>query len=144
MINDEEARQLAEESNLLRAAQKVLDMGPKVLVVKKGEHGAMLISRESIFVVPAFPLEGVQDPTGAGDTFMGGFVGYLSKYEAITEDALRRAVLYASTIASFTVERFGPDRILSLTEDEIEQRASDFRQIIHVPVKNPVGSLVES
>ena len=143
MINDEEARQLAEEANLLKAAQKVLDMGPKVLVVKKGEHGAMLISKESIFVVPAFPLEDIQDPTGAGDTFMGGFVGYLSKYESITDDALRRAVLYASTIASFCVERFGPDRLLNLTKSEVEQRASDYRKIIDVPVHNQVSSLVE-
>ena len=143
MINDEEARQLAEESNLLKAAQKVLDMGPKVLIIKKGEHGAMLISKESIFVVPAFPLDDIVDPTGAGDTFMGGFVGYLSRYESISEGALRRAVLYASTIASFSVERFGPDRILALSESEIEQRASDFRNIIHVPVHSEVGSLVE-
>ena len=142
MINDEEARQLAEESNLLKAAQKVLDMGPKVLVVKKGEHGAMLISKESVFVVPAFPLEEIEDPTGAGDTFMGGFVGYLSKYETITESALRRAVLYASTVASFSVERFGTDRVVSLTEGEIEKRASDFKQIIHVPAQDQVESLV--
>ena len=143
-INDEEARQLANESNLLKAAHKVLDMGPKVLVVKKGEHGAMLISKESMFLVPAFPLDDIQDPTGAGDTFMGGFVGYLSKFSTITDSALRQAVVYASTIASFSVERFGPDRLLGLTEAEIEARVSDFRQIIHVPVLSEISSLVES
>ena len=142
MINDEEARQLAQEANLLKAAQKVLDMGPKVLVIKKGEHGAMLISKESLFVIPAFPLRDIEDPTGAGDTFMGGFVGYLAKYEAITEAALRRAVLYASTIASFTVEQFGPDRILSLSHQEIEERASGFQRIIQVPVQENIETLI--
>ena len=142
MINDEEARQLAGIPNLLKASMAILDMGPKVLVVKKGEHGAMVVTRESIFVIPAFPLEDIQDPTGAGDTFMGGFVGYLSRYDDITDDVIRRASIYASTIASYTVERYGTDRLLSLSEEEIEERVSDFRRITHIPSAEPVGSIV--
>ena len=142
MINDEEARQLAGVPNLLKASQAVLDMGPRVLVVKKGEHGAMVVTKESIFVIPAFPLEDIQDPTGAGDTFMGGFVGYLSRFNNITEDVIRRAAIYASTIASYTVERFGTDRLITLTEDEIEKRVSDFRRITYIPASEAVGSVV--
>lgn len=133
MINDEEARQLAEESNLLRAARKILKMGPRVLVIKKGEHGAMVIDDESIFLVPAFPLEAIQDPTGAGDTFMGGFVGYLSRCSTFTDDSFRRAVVYGSALASFTVERFGPDRILEITQADIDARVEALRQITHIP-----------
>ena len=142
MINDEEARQLAGIPNLLKASQAVLEMGPKVLVVKKGEHGAMVVTRESIFVIPAFPIEDIQDPTGAGDTFMGGFVGYLSRYNDISDDVIRRAVIYASTIASYAVERFGIDRLLTLTEEDIERRVSDFRRITHIPEPETVGSLL--
>ena len=141
MINDEEARQLAGKSNLLKAAQDILDMGPAVLVIKKGEHGAMVISRESLFVVPAFPLDHIEDPTGAGDTFMGGFVGYLSRFDSFSEEAIRSAVVYGSTIASFSVERFGTDRLLELTEEEIETRVDEFRRITFIPQSTEVDTL---
>jgi sugar/nucleoside kinase (ribokinase family) len=144
MINDEEARQLAGEANLLRAARKVLEMGPQVLVVKKGEHGAVVIDRESIFCVPAYPLEDIQDPTGAGDTFMGGFVGHLSRYETFTEDAFRSAVVYGSALASFTVERFGPDRLLEISMKDIEERVEAFRRITHIPAALPADGATSS
>lgn len=133
MINDEEVRQLAEEPNLLKAARKILKMGPKVLVIKKGEHGAIVLDNESIFALPAYPLEGIQDPTGAGDTFMGGFVGYLSQYEMFGEDTFKRAVVYGTALASFTVERFGPNRLLEIGVDDITERVEALRQMTAIP-----------
>ena len=133
MINDEEARQLANEPNLLKAARTIMDLGPRVIVVKKGEHGAIVVDRESVFVVPAFPLDEIQDPTGAGDTFMGGFAGYLAASSSFSDDVIRRAVVYGSAMAAFTVERFGPDRLLHLTDEQIDQRVEAFRQITFIP-----------
>lgn len=133
MINDEEVRQLANESNLLVAARKILSMGPRVLVIKKGEHGAIVLDGESIFALPAFPLDEIQDPTGAGDTFMGGFVGYLSQYGEFTDDAFKRAVVFGTALASFTVERFGPNRLLDITLSDIEERVDAIRSMTYIP-----------
>ncbi len=144
LVNDEEARQLSGESNLLKAAQVILDQGPRILIIKKGEHGAMVLSRDSIFVVPAFPIEHIQDPTGAGDTFMGGFIGYLSRYETFSEDALRRAVVYGSTLASFCVERFGTDRLLTLSHEDIEKRVDSFRRITLIPEEKDIEILLST
>ena len=138
MINDEEARQLVDEPNLLLAARKILELGPKVLVIKKGEHGAMVVDHESVFVAPAFPLEEIQDPTGAGDTFMGGFAGYLARANSFSDEDIRRAVIYGSALASFSVERFGPERLLEITRGDIEERVESFRRITHFPA--PVES----
>lgn len=133
MINDEEVRQLAGENNLLKAARKILDMGPRVLVIKKGEHGAIVIDRDSIFALPAYPLDDIQDPTGAGDTFMGGFVGYMSQYDQFTEDAFKRGVVFGTALASFTVERFGPSRLLEITSEDILGRVEAIRTMTHIP-----------
>jgi sugar/nucleoside kinase (ribokinase family) len=133
IINDEEARQLAGESNIVRSANAIRRMGPKILVIKKGEHGAMLFLDGSVFCAPALPLEEIVDPTGAGDTFMGGFAGYLGKSAEITDSELKRAVICGSTMASFCVEQFGPDNLLNLTEDRISDRMETFRSLSEIP-----------
>lgn len=131
IINDAEARQLAEEPNVIKAAKKILSWGPKAIVVKKGEYGAALFTADSYFAIPAYPLEAVFDPTGAGDTFAGGFMGYLASEEKIDEDAMRRAMIYGSVMASFNVEKFGTERVVELGYLEINQRFSDFKRITH-------------
>ncbi len=125
-INDEEARQLSKEHSLVRAARKILAMGPKYLIIKKGEHGALLFDKESVFFAPALPLEEVADPTGAGDTFAGGFIGYLAQTQNISFDNMKRAVIVGSAMASFTCEKFGPERLLELTKEEITARIEQF------------------
>lgn len=125
-INDEEARQLAKEYSLVKAARKILTMGPKYLIIKKGEHGALLFDSNSIFFAPALPLEEVADPTGAGDTFAGGFIGYLAQTQNISFENMKRAVIVGSAMASFTCEKFGPERLLELTRDEILERIEEF------------------
>lgn len=134
IVNDAEARQLAGVPNLVAAARLIREMGPQTLIIKKGEHGAILFKEDTIFVAPAFPLEVINDPTGAGDTFAGGFAGYLAKEERIDIDALKRAIVYGSAMASFSVERFGPERLLELTLEEIEQRVENFRELSAIPV----------
>ncbi len=131
ILNDAETRQLAGEADLLRAARKVLTMGPRTLVVKKGEHGALLISQETFFAAPAYPTESVFDPTGAGDSFAGGFVGRLAQTGDLSEDGLRRAIVYGSVIASFNVERFSVDRLKDLSEAEIQERFRAFKRMTH-------------
>jgi cytidine kinase len=131
IINDAEARQLAEVPNVITAAKKILSWGPKAIVVKKGEYGAALFTADSYFAIPAYPLEAVFDPTGAGDTFAGGFMGYLASEEKIDEDAMRRAMIYGSVMASFNVEKFGTERVAELGYLEINQRFSDFKRITH-------------
>jgi sugar/nucleoside kinase (ribokinase family) len=126
LINDEEARQLAEESNLVKAARRILALGAKRVLVKRGEYGAILFSPDSVFAVPAFPLEVVFDPTGAGDTFAGGLMGWLAASGADDEAALRRGVVYGTVLASFVVEDFGGRRMRSLTREHIEQRYRQF------------------
>src|SRR5450432_3417211 len=129
IINDAEARQLTGLPNLLKAARTILSWGPKALVVKRGEYGAALITGESYFAIPAYPLESVFDPTGAGDTFAGGFMGYLASQEKLDEAAMRRAMIFGSVMASFNVEEFGTERIRRLTYAEINQRFKAFKQI---------------
>jgi sugar/nucleoside kinase (ribokinase family) len=131
LINDSEARQLSGEPNLVKAARAIRALGPRTLVIKKGEHGAVTFSDEGCFVAPSFPVEDVVDPTGAGDTFAGGFLGYLAGAGSLDETTLRRAVIMGSTLASFSVEAFSVERLLSLTRDEIETRFQAFRQLVH-------------
>jgi sugar/nucleoside kinase (ribokinase family) len=131
-INDEEARQLSGEYSLVKAAQKIRAMGPSTLVIKKGEHGALLFHEDHIFFAPALPLEEVFDPTGAGDTFAGGFIGYLSKTGDTSFNNLKRAVIYGSAMASFCVEKFGTERLLNLKHAEIEKRAQKFIALVNV------------
>lgn len=131
IINDAEARQLTEIPNLIRAAREILSWGPRALIVKRGEYGAALFTRENYFAIPAYPLESVFDPTGAGDTFAGGFMGYLASQKDIDEAAMRRAMIFGSVMASFNVEEFGTDRVRRLTEDEINARFRAFKQMTH-------------
>ncbi|MCK5907962.1 MAG: bifunctional hydroxymethylpyrimidine kinase/phosphomethylpyrimidine kinase [Flavobacteriales bacterium] len=128
-INDEEARQLSGEYSLVKAAKIIQKMGPKYLVIKKGEHGALLFQGEKMFYAPALPLAEVFDPTGAGDTFAGGFMGYLVKTEDLSFNNLKRAVIYGSAMASFTVEKFGTDRLIELTEEELFIRLNKFEKL---------------
>ncbi|MCF2504077.1 PfkB family carbohydrate kinase [Dyadobacter sp. CY107] len=125
-INDEEARQLSGEYSLRKAAKKILEMGPTTLIIKKGEHGALLFQGDKIFFAPALPLEEVFDPTGAGDTFAGGFIGYLASTDDISFENMKRAIIYGSAMASFCVEKFGTERIVNLTQEEINARVQDF------------------
>jgi sugar/nucleoside kinase (ribokinase family) len=125
-LNDAEARQLTEEFNLVRAARWIMARGPKVVVIKKGEHGAFMFTEGSIFYAPAYPLESVFDPTGAGDSFAGGFVGYLARSRDLSEANLRRAVIHGSVMGSFAVEKFSVTRLLEVTPDDIARRVADF------------------
>lgn len=129
MINDSETRQLSNEHNLLRAARSIFKMGPKTLVIKRGEHGAMMVHDDWVFSVPAYPLDEVHDPTGAGDSFAGGFMGYLAGAGRINADTLRRAMVYGSVLGSFAVERFGLERLLTLTRREITARVRHFHKL---------------
>ena len=131
IINDAEARRLADEANLIRAARKILSWGPRALVVKRGEYGAAMFTKETYFAIPAYPLESVFDPTGAGDTFAGGFMGYLASQEQIDEATMRRAIIFGSVMASFNVEEFGTDRVRRLTHEEINARFRDFKRMTH-------------
>ncbi len=126
MINDDETRMLSGEHNLLRAAAHIFKLGPRTLVIKRGEHGALMVHNRFIFSVPGFPLEEVHDPTGAGDAFAGGFMGYLARAGKLDDTSLRRAMVYGSVLGSFTVERFGVKRLRTLTRREIETRARRF------------------
>ena len=129
IINEGEVRQLSRETNLIKAYQKISSYGPKVLVIKQGSYGALLFTPSSVFSAPAYPLEELSDPTGAGDCFAGGFVGYLAKSQDTAEDELRKAVLYGSVMASFNVEDFSLGRLKTLTIDEIEKRFESFRKL---------------
>jgi sugar/nucleoside kinase (ribokinase family) len=133
-INDAEARQLTNEYSLVKAARKILTMGPKYLVIKKGEHGALLFHKNQVFFAPALPLEDVFDPTGAGDTFAGGFIGYLSKTRDISFESMKRAVIYGSAMASFCVEKFGLERVVDLDQEEIEERVQDFIDLVQFDI----------
>lgn len=129
MINDEEARQLSKEYSLVTAARKILTMGPEYLVIKKGEHGALLFHGDRIFSAPALPLEMVYDPTGAGDTFAGGFTGYLAQGGDIDFEKMKSAIIYGSAMASFTVEKFGIERLAELGQDEVQRRVRRFQDL---------------
>ena len=135
LINDSEARELAGEANLVKAARKVQAMGPKTLVIKRGEHGVLMTRPGGgFFAAPAMPLEDVFDPTGAGDTFAGGFLGYLASCDTADDASLARAIIYGSTLASFAVEDFSVDRLLRLTKDEITVRFNEFKKLTHFDV----------
>ena len=134
-INDEEARQLTNEHSLVKAARKIAKMGPKYVVIKKGEHGALLFHKGKIFFAPALPLEEVFDPTGAGDTFAGGFTGYLAQTGDISFKNMKNAVIYGSNLASFCVEKFGTERMLELTKEDIHQRLEDFKALTQFQIK---------
>ncbi|MFT2009268.1 PfkB family carbohydrate kinase [Pontibacter sp. 13R65] len=129
-INDEEARQLSSDYALAKAAKKIMAMGPKYLIIKKGEHGALLFHKDKVFFAPALPLEEVFDPTGAGDTFAGGFAGYLASTNNISFESMKRAVIHGSALASFCVEKFGTERIINLSQEEIQQRVQQFVNLV--------------
>lgn len=134
-INDAEARQLSGEYSLVKAANKILTMGPKYLIIKKGEHGALLFYENKIFSAPALPLEEVFDPTGAGDTFAGGFIGYIAKTGDISYENMKRAIIHGSAMASFCVEKFGSERINDLTNDELNERLQAFVNLSAFEIK---------
>ena len=134
-INDEEARQLTGEYSLVVAARKIHEMGPKYVVIKKGEHGALLFHDDNVFYAPALPLEEVFDPTGAGDTFAGGFAGYLAKTEDVSFENMKNAVIYGSTLASFCVEKFGTERMVALKSSEVHQRLQQFKNLTQFDIE---------
>lgn len=135
MINDSEARQLSGEVSLAKAAKKILNMGPEYLVVKKGEHGALLFHKSAVFFAPALPLEEVFDPTGAGDTFAGGFIGFIAHTGNTSFQNMKTAIIYGSALASFCVEKFGPQRLKEVTMDEINHRLERFVQLVNFDIE---------
>ena len=134
-INDEESRQLSGEYSLVNAAKKIHEMGPKYVVIKKGEHGALLFNEGKMFFAPALPLAEVFDPTGAGDTFAGGFSGYLAKTEDISFENMKNAIIYGSNLASFCVEKFGTERMEELTNEEVKKRLESFKELTQYDIK---------
>ena len=134
MVNDAEARQLSGELSLVKAARLIMDMGPKFLIIKKGEHGALLFNENHVFFAPALPLEEVFDPTGAGDTFAGGFIGYLAKTKDISFENMKTAIIVGSAMASFCVEKFGPERLKEITKEDIDARLSEFVQLVNFDI----------
>lgn len=134
MINDSEARQLSGEFSLVKAANKIQAMGPKFLIIKKGEHGALLFHGKQVFFAPALPLEEVFDPTGAGDTFAGGFIGHIAKTKDISFENMKTAIIVGSAMASFCVEKFGPNKLKELTQDEIDNRIDEFVELVNFDI----------
>jgi len=134
-INDEEARQLSGEYSLVNAAKKIHEMGPQYVVIKKGEHGALLFNKGDMFYAPALPLAEVFDPTGAGDTFAGGFCGYLAKTEDISFENMKNAIIYGSNLASFCVEKFGTERMQELTKEEVDKRLQSFKELTQFDIE---------
>jgi sugar/nucleoside kinase (ribokinase family) len=136
-INDEEARQLSGEYSLVKASKLILAMGPKYLIIKKGEHGALLFNNEEVFFAPALPLEEVFDPTGAGDSFAGGFIGYLAKTNDISFENMKRAVINGSAMASFCVEKFGTQKLTEITQEDVNARINEFVKLVKfdIPLK---------
>jgi sugar/nucleoside kinase (ribokinase family) len=134
LVNDGEARQLSEEVSLVKAARKIMAMGPEFLIIKKGEHGALLFHQNHVFFAPALPLEEVFDPTGAGDTFAGGFIGHLAKTKDISFENMKTAIIVGSAMASFCVEKFGPERLKEITKADIDTRLSEFVQLVNFDI----------
>jgi sugar/nucleoside kinase (ribokinase family) len=134
LVNDAEARQLSGEISLVKAARKIMEMGPRFLIIKKGEHGALLFHENHVFFAPALPLEEVFDPTGAGDTFAGGFIGHLAKTKDISFDNMKRAIIVGSALASFCVEKFGPERLKEITRADIDARISEFVSLVNFDI----------
>ncbi|HXC06362.1 MAG TPA: PfkB family carbohydrate kinase, partial [Bacteroidia bacterium] len=133
-INDSEARQLSGEYSLVKAAAKILEMGPKYLIIKKGEHGALLFDKKQVFFAPALPLEDVFDPTGAGDSFAGGFIGYLAETKDISFENMKRAIIFGSAMASFTVEKFGVEKLVGLTQKQVDERVQEFIDLVQFDI----------
>ncbi len=133
-INDEEARQLSKEYSLVKAAQKIMKMGPKYLIIKKGEHGALLFHKDQVFFAPALPLEDVFDPTGAGDTFAGGFIGHIAATDDSSFSNMKRAIIFGSAMASFCVEKFGTERIIDLSAEEVDERVKQFIDLVQFDI----------
>jgi len=134
LVNDAEARQLSGELSLVKAARAIMNMGPKFLIIKKGEHGALLFNENHVFFAPALPLEEVFDPTGAGDTFAGGFIGHLAKTKDISFENMKTAIIVGSAMASFCVEKFGPERMKEITKEDIDARLSEFVQLVNFDI----------
>ena len=135
MVNDSEARELSQEFSLVKAAKKIMNMGPKYLIIKKGEHGALLFHDDRVFFAPALPLEEVFDPTGAGDTFAGGFIGHLAKTKDISFDNMKTAIIIGSAMASFCVEKFGTERLTEITKVDIDKRLAQFRELVNFDIE---------
>lgn len=135
MVNDAEARQLTGQFSLVKAAKSIMDMGPSFLIIKKGEHGALLFHKKEVFFAPALPLEEVFDPTGAGDTFAGGFIGHLAKTGDISFENMKRAIIVGSTMASFCVEKFGPTRLKEINHDDISRRIQQFKDLVSFEIE---------
>lgn len=135
MVNDAEARQLTNQFSLVKAAKAIMDMGPKFLIIKKGEHGALLFHGKEVFFAPALPLEEVFDPTGAGDTFAGGFIGHLAKSGDISFDNMKRAIIVGSAMASFCVEKFGPNRLKEINHADISRRIQQFKDLVSFEIE---------
>lgn len=135
MVNDSEARQLSGQFSLVKAAKEIMKMGPKYLIIKKGEHGALLFHENNVFFAPALPLEDVFDPTGAGDTFAGGFIGHIAKTGDISFENMKRAIIVGSALASFCVEKFGPTRLKEITKAEIDERIQQFVQLVNFDIE---------
>jgi sugar/nucleoside kinase (ribokinase family) len=134
MVNDSEARQLSDEYSLVKAARTIMGMGPKYLVIKKGEHGALLFHDDKVFFAPALPLEDVFDPTGAGDTFAGGFIGYIAQTKDISFENMKNAIIVGSAMASFCVEKFGTTRLKEITKVDIDERINEFVQLVNFDI----------
>jgi len=134
LVNDAEARQLSGELSLVKAAHEIMNMGPAFLIIKKGEHGALLFHKNHVFFAPALPLEEVFDPTGAGDTFAGGFIGHLAKTQDISFENMKTAIIVGSALASFCVEKFGPDRLKEITKEDIDARLNEFVQLVNFDI----------
>ena len=135
LINDAEARQLSGQFSLVKASKVILAMGPKFLVVKKGEHGALLFHGDQVFFAPALPLEDVFDPTGAGDTFAGGFIGHLARSKDISFENMKTAIIVGSAMASFCVEKFGPTRLKEISKEDIDRRLQQFRELVNFDIE---------
>jgi sugar/nucleoside kinase (ribokinase family) len=135
LVNDSEARQLTDEFSIVKAAKKILQMGPQYLIIKKGEHGALLFHKDQVFFAPALPLEDVFDPTGAGDTFAGGFIGHIARTKDISFENMKTAIIVGSAMASFCVEKFGPERLKEITKADIDKRLAQFQELVNFDIE---------
>ena len=135
LVNDSEARELSCEYSLVKAAKKISEMGPRYVIIKKGEHGALLFHEDAVFFAPALPLEDVFDPTGAGDTFAGGFIGHLAKTKDISFDNMKTAIIIGSAMASFCVEKFGTQRLKEITKEDIDRRLNQFHELVSFEIE---------
>jgi sugar/nucleoside kinase (ribokinase family) len=135
MVNDSEARELSHEFSLVKAARKIMAMGPQYLIIKKGEHGALLFHEDNVFFAPALPLEEVFDPTGAGDTFAGGFMGHIARTKDISFENMKTAIIVGSAMASFCVEKFGTERLREITKADIDKRLMQFQELVNFEIE---------